>query len=78
MRKNPRIFLVKVEIDNVIDDGVDDNGAAFFVEEVDDEDCEWSPDLATSPIPSHGEWDRMQHSKMVSKTFFLVVKLLNK
>jgi len=29
---------------------LDDNGAAFFVEEVEEED--WSPDLATSPIPS--------------------------
>ena len=57
---------MNVEIVNLTDDGVDDNGAAFFVEEVDDEDCEWTPDLATSPIPSQGEWDRLQHSKMVS------------
>ena len=33
----------------------DDNGAAFFVEEV--EEDEWSPDLATSPIPSSSQWE---------------------
>merc|ERR1719414_2008968 len=34
---------------------LDDNGAAFFVEEVEEED--WSPDLATSPIPSQAQWE---------------------
>ena len=34
---------------------LDDNGAAFFVEDVEDE--EWSPHLATSPIPSTGSWE---------------------
>jgi phosphatidate phosphatase LPIN len=34
---------------------LDDNGAAFFVEDVEEEE-EWSPYLATSPIPSTGPW----------------------
>ncbi|XP_023336375.1 phosphatidate phosphatase LPIN2 isoform X1 [Eurytemora carolleeae] len=34
---------------------LDDNGAAFFVEDVEEE--EWSPHLATSPIPSTGSWE---------------------
>jgi len=42
---------------------LDDNGAAFFVEEVEDEEG-WTSDLATSPIPSQGSWDRLQHNKM--------------
>lgn len=39
---------------------LDDSGAAFFVEDVeveDGEDEDWSPDLATSPIPDQSSWD---------------------
>ena len=35
-------------------------GAAFFVEDVEveeGEDEDWSPDLATSPIPDQSSWD---------------------
>jgi len=35
---------------------LDDNGAAFFVEEVEDQDEDLTPDLATSPIPS-SSWE---------------------
>ena len=35
------------------------SGAAFFVEDVEGgEDEDWSPDLATSPIPDQTSWDR--------------------
>lgn len=36
---------------------LDDSGAAFFVEDVEVEDEDWSPDLATSPIPDQTSWD---------------------
>ena len=64
------IFQVDLEVNGEqveIQMKLDDNGAAFFVEDV-EEDEEWSPELATSPIPDQSHWSwQVRHVEINKK-----------